>query len=400
MIPARYISLMLTLLMTVGIAGAQSREQREDDSDEVTIGLITCAPGPEVYEVYGHTALRVVTPDYDAILNYGTFDFNEPNFLYRFIAGDADYMLEACPTDYFLPYYKARGSMVWEQRLNLTSQQKDELLRLVRHNLRPENVHYHYSFIFDNCATRPRDLLEAAVPSLTWGSDTAATAPTFREIIHHYVAHYAWLLFGIDLALGWDVDKPIDARQQMFAPLYLKRYTQAAHYTDSLGREVPLVAAPPEVVVNVGTTDGVVEAPTPWYAHPLTVAIALLLIVAAVSYRDLRRHRLSRWLDTVLFVLYALGGCIIAFLVVVSSHPATTRNLVAVWLTPLYLYPLVAIWLKRGKRGLRLWAACHGIAIALLLVLSPLLPQYVNPAFVPLMLIPILRYYIIYNHYK
>lgn len=399
MTPPRLITVTLVVLLTLALGKAQSRLQQHFNPDDVTVSLITCAPGPEIYEVYGHTALRIVTPDFDAILNYGTFDFNEPNFLYRFIAGDADYVLEACPTKFFLPYYSNRGSMVWEQRLNLTAEQTDTLMAVVQRNLLPANTHYHYSFILDNCATRPRDVIEAAVSTLTWGSDTTAIH-TFREIMHSYAANYAWVRFGIDLALGWDVDKPIDNRQQMFAPDYLKRYAQSAHYTDSLGNETPLIAGSPEVIINVGTVEGTVEPPTPWYAIPLTCALALLLLVVLVSYRDWRRRRLSRWLDTILFTLYGLGGCIIIFLVLVSSHPATTRNLVAVWLNPLYFYPLVAIWLPKGKRLLRGWAAFHGCVIALLLLLSPVLPQYVNAAFVPLMLIPIIRYLVIFNHYK
>ena len=62
-------------------------------SQDIQVSLITCSPGKEIYELEGHTALRIKTPDYDMAVNYGIFDFNSPNFIYRFVKGETDNLL-------------------------------------------------------------------------------------------------------------------------------------------------------------------------------------------------------------------------------------------------------------------------------------------------------------------
>ncbi|MBQ1177849.1 MAG: DUF4105 domain-containing protein, partial [Bacteroidaceae bacterium] len=66
-----------------------------DHSDSIRVSLVTCSPGTAVYEVYGHTALRVEIPSQgvDAAVNYGLFSFEAPNFVWRFIKGETDYVV-------------------------------------------------------------------------------------------------------------------------------------------------------------------------------------------------------------------------------------------------------------------------------------------------------------------
>ena len=73
------------------------------DADSLTISLITCWPGADVYELCGHEALRVRGCGRDSIWNYGTFNFNEPNFIYRCVKGETDYMLSSYPFAWFMP---------------------------------------------------------------------------------------------------------------------------------------------------------------------------------------------------------------------------------------------------------------------------------------------------------
>ena len=47
------------------------------------ISIVTAGPGEELYEKFGHAAIRIKDPvlNLDLIYNYGVFDFNQPNFL-------------------------------------------------------------------------------------------------------------------------------------------------------------------------------------------------------------------------------------------------------------------------------------------------------------------------------
>ena len=77
-------------------------------ADEPVVSLITCYPGQNIYELYGHTELRVRGSGYDWVFNYGTFDFRAPNFIYRFVKGETDYMLAGYPSSYMLVGYERR----------------------------------------------------------------------------------------------------------------------------------------------------------------------------------------------------------------------------------------------------------------------------------------------------
>src|SRR5690606_8433297 len=58
-------------------------------TEKSKISMLTCAPGEELYSAFGHTAFRVQDPELglDQVYNYGTFDFNGPNFYLNFVKG-------------------------------------------------------------------------------------------------------------------------------------------------------------------------------------------------------------------------------------------------------------------------------------------------------------------------
>lgn len=51
-------------------------------SPETEVSILTCAPGNELYSLFGHTAIRINDPRHqiDRVYNYGTFDFSTPHF--------------------------------------------------------------------------------------------------------------------------------------------------------------------------------------------------------------------------------------------------------------------------------------------------------------------------------
>ena len=60
------------------------------------VSVLTCSSGSELYSVFGHTALRVQDSlngkFYDAVYNYGTFQFSD-DFYLKFAQGRLDYFL-------------------------------------------------------------------------------------------------------------------------------------------------------------------------------------------------------------------------------------------------------------------------------------------------------------------
>ena len=153
----RFIILLLILFSTGKIALAQAPQL----SSESTISLLTCGPGPDVYTYFGHSALRVTDPTLklDRVYNYGTFDFNVPNFYGQFIDGKLFYMLSVVRYKGFIPDYMAENRFIKELQLNISLDDRQNLFSLLEINYLPENRHYWYDFFKDNCSSRIRDIV-------------------------------------------------------------------------------------------------------------------------------------------------------------------------------------------------------------------------------------------------
>ena len=80
---------------------------QSQSADSIRFSLLTCAPGTEIYSLFGHTAIRYenYTRRIDVVFNYGMFSFNTPNFIFRFVAGETDYQLGITPYSYFEAEY-------------------------------------------------------------------------------------------------------------------------------------------------------------------------------------------------------------------------------------------------------------------------------------------------------
>ena len=156
-----FLLFLLCTWLGSGHVMAQNEAQAADSSmaahtpDSVAISLLTCSPGSLVYELYGHTALRVreVLPGRysDWVFNYGTFSFDQPHFVGRFVMGHTDYELSVVPYAIFYNFYAQEGRGITEQRLNLTRREAQALVNALSENLRPEHAVYRYNFFYDNC---------------------------------------------------------------------------------------------------------------------------------------------------------------------------------------------------------------------------------------------------------
>ncbi len=366
------------------------------------VSLLTVDAGEQIYELEGHTALRIndSSTGRDVTVSWGVFDFNSPNFLYRFTKGETDYMCVAFPTGSVLHEYAVTGRRVTEQVLDLDSAQTERLVRLVEENLRPENVTYRYNYVKDNCSLRPLAMIEAAV-----GDTLRLTPPgyfeygysgineggahaeetTFRKEMSRYHSNYPWYQFGIDLALGSGLDYAIMPRERAYAPLYLHDLLSSACTVG--GKKLVTV----ENVLVPGVEGGTSLPPTPWYATPLAVAVYVLLVTLAVSVADLRRRRISRWFDSVFYGVLFLAGSLLTFLIFVSTHEATSPNWLYLWLNPLCVIPVVFEWIKSCRRVVYCYQICNFAALVVLLACHRFLGQVFNVAFPILIVCDLIR---------
>lgn len=363
----------------------------ETPDSTITVSLLTCYPGNEIYELEGHTGLRIHGTDTDITVNWGLYNFNAPNFVYRFVKGETDYMCGAIPTPLFLNEYRKQGRKVLEQVIDLTPEETERLIALINDNLLPQNRTYRYNYVKDNCATRPLLLIEQAIAdtlSFTGRPLTVGTATTFREVMTHYHRNYPWYQFGIDLVLGSGIDHPLSTREYAFAPHALAQMMHTALRKNTAGSE-PLVSQ--SVVLSEGPDEGTVMLPTPWYLTPVAVFWTLAVLIALATLFDVAREKVTRWIDAVLYGALGLAGCLVAFLVFVSVHEATSPNWVILWAEPLCLLVPVTIWLKKCNRLLMSFHFINFVAIMAYAVIWIAGIQHGNPAFIPLLLCDAMR---------
>ena len=226
----------LALLSPFQLGSAQEGASVQNDlagqlprlGDGAQVSLITYTPGEELYQAFGHSAIRIRDDllGLDRLYNYGVFDFETPNFYVKFIHGDLRYQLAVSSSELEIQAVGASGQGVTEVPLNLAPSQKQGLFEALEINLLPENRYYQYDFILDNCSTRPRDVIEQVTGSPVAVRD--AGKQTFRDMLDPYFTRIPWAGLGVSLLMGARIDRPASPREACFLPADLERAVETS----------------------------------------------------------------------------------------------------------------------------------------------------------------------------
>ncbi len=347
-------------------------------SPSAEVSLITCGSGDELYSTFGHSALRFLDRQtgLDRVYNYGTFDFDTPNFYLLFAQGKLNYFVTVSSFEDFVRSYQRENRWVYSQTLNLSGRQKEALFAFLETNLLPENRNYQYDFLYDNCSTRLRDALETALGDSLIYPETNTSAPadtTFRNMLDLNLTQHPWSDLGIDLALGMPCDKVPDFRERMFLPDYLKNGFGKAALADG------------NVFQPLVTNGGYILLPNEQGEEDqksiLWIFWVFCALVAAISIFG--KAERWRWFDAVFFSLIGFLGIALFLLWFATDHSATKWNLNLLWASPSWL--ILAFQLVRNRLNLNLFKG-HAIAMFAILVVWMLLPQNFHAAAAPLTL--------------
>ena len=358
---------LLCLLLCISLSLPNWAQEQPDNFE---ISLLTATPGNEIYNTFGHSAIRVIDreKDLDYVFDYGVFDFNAPNFVWNFMRGDLNYMLAVRQYEKFVVAYEEEKRGFFEEKLNLPEDQDWEVYRFLQENYRPENRYYLYDFLFDNCSTRIRDLF-AGLENVS-GPEDKKTDQSFRDFLHIYLAEKHWLQFGIDILLGARVDKNMMLYQQMFLPDYLSKHLRLFQIEKD-GTTQPLLK-PAEILMERQDQTKKLKIFTPTLLFSL-----LVLLLIFLSYQKPRIFKKS---STFFYVLFGLAGCFILFMWLGTNHYTTKANWNLVWLNPLLL---LLPFLKKGKIRHALIVVLAILNVLFLLAWA-FLPQFIPFAALPL----------------
>ena len=346
-------------------------------SDGAVVSLITYSPGEELYQAFGHSAIRVIDDflGVDRLYNFGVFDFETPNFYVQFAHGDLLYQLAVSPSEEEMRTVGAYGQGVTELPLNLLPAQRQALFEALEINLLPENRFYRYDFILDNCSTRPRDVIERVTGSPVVVPD--AGRQTFREMLDPYFTRMPWVGLGVYLLMGANVDRRASPREACFLPADLERAVQASRNGEQrLVTEKKLIF-PPKVF-----------AETPSFLAPTSVFYSSGALWFLFWLFRKKGH--SRWPTAFYLMILGLLGTFILGFSFWTRLWVLHQNYNLLWLIPLH-FP-AGLWLLISKprpvffiMRWYLWFAV--VAASAFVCFSSFLPQKFNPAVYPLVII-------------
>jgi hypothetical protein len=357
------------------------------NSCALRISLLTCAPGEELYSTFGHTAIRLIdsTAGVDEVYNYGTFEFS-PDFYYQFVRGKLLYALSVEDFQSFLFQYQAESRSIIEQELALDCQQKQQLYTALRTNALPENRFYRYDFLFDNCTTRARDMIvQNSGGVVTYRPLFTNEQPTFRHLIHGYLnrANQDWSKFGIDLLLGAKLDRRATNQEAMFLPDNLMKAFDTAMVNNKqlIKEEEPLLIMP-------------IVASESYLITPAVLFTFILLAIGVLAFvKKGWAKKVVQVFDFLLFFTLGGVGVLLLFMWFGTDHQLCANNYNLVWAPPTHLIAAFFLWKRQG--WVKPYFRINFFVTVLLLLLWAFLPQQLNIALLPLILLIAFRSYLV-----
>jgi len=364
---------------------------KAQDSSHLRISLLTCTPGEELYSTFGHSAYRVVDsskafndPWRDVVYNYGTFNFDDEDFYMKFLRGQLLYYVSAEYFPDFKDAYQSTNRGITEQVFDLTAAEKITIQHFLNENLKEENKYYKYDFFFDNCTTRLRDILKKYKDSTFTLKPVMQPGSTFREAIHEYLDnnHKHWSRLGIDVLMGKPTDAVMTAGQMQFLPNNLMISLDSSSY--------PMVESSQNLYA---ITDEHAQKP---FFTPFVIFSLLAIFIVLLGYLKNKFIQVSlQVFDGLFFFFTGLLGFIILFMWFGTEHSMTKNNFNILWAWP--THTIIAFYVNspqgavRKKNWVQQYFKFTAVALMAVLISWFFLPQQMNNALIPIILLLIYR---------
>lgn len=389
-----YLRSLLFLILAFFIAYSSHSQSFARLSEEAEISIMTLGPyQEEIYSVFGHTAIHLKDSvnNIDWVYNYGVFDFDQENFFWNFARGKMLYQLGLSRYTPFKNLYIRENRYIVEQYLNFTLEEKQQLFDFLTKNYEPENREYYYNYVYDNCATKIRDvILETFTDRVTFYEGYAVEGKTIRDLMDDYLSYQPWGDWIIDIGLGMQIDKEAASSEYMFLPDYIYAgFADATIQRDSV--RVPLVRE--TVTVYSSKPDKSDNG----FFTPFNVFVIFFFVVGFITNRDFKKGKRTRWVDPVVFTLPGILGWWLVFLWFGTDH-LSENNLNLLWAIPFHLPLVYLLGIKKSQKLLSVYFLVVSSWYVLLLILWGTLPQPLHNAIIPLVITMTLRgFYIRYD---
>ncbi len=382
---------LLLLFITFSFFNVYSQNIKLTPSAEVSI--ITCGPGTELYAAFGHSAFRVrdTKLGIDRVYNYGVFDFDQPNFYGNFAKGNLLYFLGKVDTNRFLRVYYLEKRWVKGQVLDLEINDTQKIFDFLESNAKPENREYLYDYFYNNCSTKLYDVIKEVLGEKLIISETKTDNPlSHRELMQLYLGNQPWGDFGIDVCLGSTIDDTANAQEYLFLPENVFNFFNTLRITEDA--KIKPIVKRTEIILPETKKET-----TKTWLTPLLLFAILGLLVIAITIKNIKSNKRSKWLDFGIYFITGVIGLVITLIWFATNHESAKNNFNVLWAFAPNL--VVSFYLLKNK--LPSWIKKYNLWLLILLVLSLLIwivrIQVLSIAVLPIIIFLGIRYFYLWK---
>ena len=336
--------------------------------DEIKFSVVTIGPyESELYSAFGHSGIRYVDKknNIDHFYNYGIFDFNQPNFYLNFLNGKLLYMVAKYDYRTAEKYYINEDRYIKEQVLDLNESEKILLYNILEQSIRPENRTYLYNYVYDNCATKIRDVLDNVYgESLSFTSEPEKKS--FRQLMDLYLEKNKWGDLGIDICLGPEIDYDVSFDEEMFLPDYLFKGIENAV------RDGDKNIVSKTNIINLQKEDFQSYSLSPHYIFLIFFIISIYL-----SFRQVKYGIKYFVFDSIYLMVSGIIGCLLVYLWFFTDH-LSSYNFNIVWAMPFNIIISILILVNPNSSLVKWYMFLYSVLLFSLLILWNWIPQNLN----------------------
>jgi len=311
------------------------------------ISILTCEKGDELYSLFGHTAIRIKDEAnaLDVVYNYGTFDFKTERFYLKFIKGDLKYFVSAYSFNEFYYEYTLENRAIYEQKLDLTVLQKQQLFDALNKSLLSDEKFYTYKFINRNCTNMVVDKVNQSLGKKCIVKTTEQNE-SYREILFPYLENHFYENLGINIIFGKKVD---ENGEKLFLPNQFMESLKVAKHNGKL------IAEEPKTILIASTEKKEKSLWNNFY----TFCLALFLIFISRKI----------WLYLSFFMILGFLGLFLSTVGLYSLHEEVAYNYNVLLFNPLLLILIIFYWQKKYIWVKRMALICLFCLVLMLIIL-------------------------------
>jgi len=364
------------LLILIGFLSAEEPwATGQSKAEDLRIKLVTFGPGKDIPSWWGHGGIIVedLGNRRARIYNFGLYSFDK-GMLAKFAMGRLIFAVGDFSVPGYLYYYKKLDRDVRIQTLDILPEKRLQMAQLLAMNVLPQNREYLYHHYYDNCSTRLRDVINAAVDGALYRATDKPSRMTLRDETRRYSGHCFPMELLLMYLMGPEIDQPIKEWDEMFLPDELEKYVGELMIPDENGTLHPLVSDT-YIFYKSDWNQVYDDVPVHW---PLAVLSGLVIGLLAIAIVYWLRTSSGSWKRviygiyvTIIGLILGIPGLGLALLSSFTDHSVTYYNENLIFVNPLtFIFIIAGVAIARNKSWGWIWQDRLWIIHCILLIVA------------------------------